>query len=183
MEYVPYPKNPNPSNPTNKMVLDKKDLFLDKIFVGDPDNGEHWVWQGDTRKDGYGYFEMNHGDGHTRIQANRASYIIFVDPNLSEDDVILHLCDTRMCVNPNHLFAGPQQENMDDMEAKGRVAEGEDSGRAKMTNEQVHDIRMRYAKGEGLRDLAKEYGIAPSTASYIVNFKTWYGKDVPPKKQ
>lgn len=182
MEYVPYPKNPSPSNPTNKLVLEKKDLFLNKLFVGEGEQ-EHWIWEGDTRDDGYGYFEMNEtADDRTRIGAHRASYILFVDPNLKEDDVILHLCDTRMCCNPNHLYAAPQQVNMDDMETKGRVAEGEDAGRAKMTNEQVHDIRMRYAKGEGLRDLAKEFGIAPSTASYIVNFKTWYGKDVAPKK-
>jgi len=177
---IPYPSNPNPSSPLNRMVLAKKDLFLNKIFVGEGPK-EHWVWQGDTRDDGYGYFEMNHGDGHTRIAAHRASYIVFVDPELKESDVILHLCDTRMCLNPNHLYAGPQQENMDDMEAKGRVAEGEEAGRAKLTSDQVHDLRLRYAKGEVLRDLAKEYGIAASTASYIVNFKTWTGSDPKPK--
>src|SRR5688572_1098744 len=125
MDDKPYPKNPVPASPLNKMVLQKKDLFLDKIFIGDDAKKEHWIWQGDTRKDGYGYFEMNHGTGHTRIGAHRASYIIFVDPNLKEEEVILHLCDTRMCINPNHLYAAPQQMNMDDMEAKGRVAEGE----------------------------------------------------------
>lgn len=162
----------------NKMVLDKKDLFLDKIFIG-PNPGEHWVWQGDTRDDGYGYFEMNHDEGHTRIGAHRASYIIFKDKNLKEDDVILHSCDTRMCINPEHLTSGPQAENMADMADKGRAASGEESGQSKLTEKQVSELRRRYnnGEGEGLTDLANEFGISKSTASYIVNFKTWTDKE------
>lgn len=157
---------------TNKMVLEKRSLFQDKIFIVP---GGHWIWAGDMRDDGYGYFEMNHEEGHTRINAHRASYIIFIDPTLSEERVILHDCDVRACVCPHHLTEGSQHANMNDMEAKGRAASGEESGRAKLTEEEVLDIRRRYSAGEGLRDLAKEFNIAPSTASYIVNLKTWQG--------
>lgn len=159
---------------TNQMVLDKQDLFKEKIFVV-PNPGGHWIWGGDSRDDGYGYFEMNHDNEHTRINAHRASYIIFKDPTLDEDMVIIHTCDLRACVNPAHLAEGSQHANMTDMAQKGRSADGEDSGQAKMTEEQVLDLRRRYSAGEGLRDLAKEFGIAPSTASYIVNLKTWQG--------
>ena len=154
------------------MVREKKDLFFNKLYVGvGPD--EHWYWDGDTRDDGYGYFEMNHDKEHTRIGAHRASYILFKDSNLSPDDVILHLCDERYCVNPKHLQAGSPQENMTDMVDKERSAAGEDSGQSKLTEKQVEDIRSAFGKGKTLDELADQYNMAKSTLSYIVNFKTW----------
>jgi hypothetical protein len=34
---------------------------------------------------------------------------------------VLHVCDVRDCVNPQHLFVGTQSENMKDAFRKGRI--------------------------------------------------------------
>lgn len=50
---------------------------------------------------------------------------------------------------------------------------GEDNGRAKLTADQVIDMRARAAAGEDYKDLALEYSVSKSTASSIINYKTW----------
>lgn len=35
-------------------------------------------------------------------------------------EVVMHSCDNRLCINPDHLMLGSQAENLDDMWNKGR---------------------------------------------------------------
>lgn len=50
---------------------------------------------------------------------------------------------------------------------------GEDNGRAKLTADQVLEMRARTANGEDYKDLAAEYGVSKTTASSIINRRTW----------
>lgn len=52
-----------------------------------------------------------------------------------EGEVVLHLCDNRGCVNPDHLRIGTQKCNMEDAVSKGRTAAGDRNGRAKLSRE------------------------------------------------
>lgn len=102
---------------------------------------------------------------------------------------VCHHCDTPLCVNPEHLFLGTQDDNLKDAVRKNRIAagsnhglrkhpersaKGEASGQAKLTEAQVLEIRQRYAGG-GLSygDLGREYGVATGTIPGIVKRTRW----------
>jgi hypothetical protein len=50
---------------------------------------------------------------------------------------------------------------------------GENHGRAKLTNEQIMEIRRLADEGIALRELARQYGVMHSTIQAIVRRKTW----------
>lgn len=92
--------------------------------------------------------------------------------------VLLHSCDTPACIHLGHLSPGTQLENVRDMFAKGRAnkARGEKASKAKLTAEQVLEIRRRYEPGKygrGSRVLAKEFGVSSASILAVVKGESW----------
>jgi len=83
---------------------------------------------------------------------------------------VLHRCDIPSCVNPDHLFVGTQQDNVDDMVAKGRNTKGETVGNSRLTEKDVLAIRASSASGA---ELAKTMGFSEGTVSMVRNKKIW----------
>lgn len=128
-----------------------------------------------------GYGQIKEGaPSRKMLGAHRVSYeihngsiLVSKDPH---DNCVRHTCDNRSCVNPNHLILGTHQDNVDDMVKKGRQSQGEQHGGAKLTEEQVVEIRRGYVRGSqthGQSALACQYGVNRSTISVIVNEKNW----------
>jgi len=69
-----------------------------------------WLWTGFTNSDGYGYIGSK--------SVHREIFKMY--KRLPEGKSVLHKCDVRNCVNPDHLYAGTQQQNIKDMMKRGR---------------------------------------------------------------
>jgi hypothetical protein len=98
-----------------------------------------WEWQGAINAEGYG------GLGRAG-KAHRASYEAFIGP-IPPGLWVLHNCDNRCCVNPDHLYVGTAKDNRKDfMDRHPRAFEimrmNMAAANAKLTKEQ----RKVYAK-------------------------------------
>lgn len=129
-----------------------------------------WEWTGTVISTGYGKIHL--GPGQPGL-AHRYSYKLHNGP-IPAGLFVCHHCDNRRCVNPRHLFCGTQQENVDDMEAKGRAVKrgsnGEANGGAKITEAAVREIR---ASSEAVRRIAEQYGVSISLIYAIRSRHTW----------
>lgn len=132
--------------------------------IPEPNSG-CWLWEG-TTVNGYGTLTINRRPG---TRAHRLSYEIFHGP-IPKGKHVLHKCDVRCCVNPNHLFLGTNADNVADMVSKNRHPKGEGVGRAKLTTEQV--LAIRQAKGS-TRAVARRFGIGKSQAHLIKSHQSW----------
>jgi len=119
------------------------------------------------------------------IKGHRASWIVHRGP-VPDGMCVLHRCDVRCCVNPDHLFLGTVADNYADMRAKGRHAHGKTHGtftkpesfrtnkrrnvRRKLTEEQVIAIR---SDPRTHREIAAHYGCDKARVSRIKSRKVW----------
>lgn len=140
-----------------------------------------WLWTGFCEEYGYGSVHvakvLAREFGHARMLAHRAAYALTYGP-IPGDLCVLHRCDNPPCVRPDHLFLGTRVDNMHDMIAKGRHVplahrSGEQHGMAKLTWEQVREIRRLLAEGKSHTDISRQFGADRKTIYNIHVNKQW----------
>jgi len=147
---------------------EKVDIFWSKV---DKQN-DCWLWTGGISKSGYGNYRNN--------GAHRYSYqITFGD--IPKGMVVMHKCDVKICVNPDHLSIGTHKDNSKDMVTKNRHKDwrGERHGNHKVTEQDVLYIRKHYKPGinqtypSNVPELALQFNISKGSIRQIVRFERW----------
>lgn len=89
-------------------------------------------------------------------------YATQVEP-FGDDEEIIHGCGDKHCINLDHLKKIPKTPN----------GLGSKNSRAILNEEQVVEIKKRLKQSIGVRDLAKQLNIHPSTIYNIKRGHTW----------
>lgn len=90
--------------------------WVSERSIPEPNSG-CWLWTGYVNSDGYG-----RAIWHKKVRgAHRISYELACSP-VPDGMVVMHKCDVRCCVNPDHLTVGTQAQNIEDATRKGRMS-------------------------------------------------------------
>lgn len=158
-----------PENGRTPQVFDKQSI-LDNIIVN-PESG-CWEWQKATTDGKWGYGVLKRSQKQRR--AHRVSYALWrgldVDDPSIKDLFICHKCDNPPCCNPEHLFPGTPEDNLKDASRKKRMIWGSASHYAKLSEEQVKEIRL---SNDTHASLGINYGVSREAIGRIKRNETW----------
>lgn len=136
--------------------------FMSKANVSDETGC--WIWEGGkSGGNGYGLVYLR---GDQPLYAHRVSHRMF-NGRIPAGLHVLHTCDCKSCVNPEHLYAGTHADNMRDAVDRGRHV-----GR-KLTASKARAIVARSDAGCTNNDLAVEFGVSVHSIARILRGENW----------
>lgn len=125
-----------------------------------------WIWTGAASGgDSGGGYGNCHWNGKTML-AHRVSYLL--EHGTLPDLLILHSCDTPLCVRPSHLFVGTQTDNMQDMIWKGRQRGGFHAKHPDRIVRAIHALAGLMSQSE----IGRRMGVSQVMVSMVLRGKT-----------
>lgn len=140
------------------------DIIQDHSYI-DEETG-CWIYTKRINHNGYGM--INYNGQPWLVHRLIFKEVMFKDLPL----VVCHKCDNPPCWNPEHLFGGTPQDNIDDMVTKGRQNKGIAHHRAVLTDDLVREIR-EAGRIMSYKDVGLAYGIDACAVRKIVLRKAW----------
>jgi hypothetical protein len=108
-------------------------------------------WQGSVAINGYGQTKWN----YRYFSAHKFSWTLHKGP-VPPKLLVLHKCDNKLCVDPEHLYLGTTAQNTADAIARGQIKTGVRSNLSKFTAEQLAEAR---SSGEPIKMMATRLGV------------------------
>jgi len=125
-----------------------------------------WLYTGPQDDRGRGLLWIG---PHRPVRAHQAAYFAYKG-EIPDGLCVCHACDTPLCVNPDHLWPGTQQDNLADMRQKHREAA---PMTPKLSTDQIHEARARLAAGETHRSIAASMGVGRTTITDLATGRSW----------
>lgn len=128
------------------------------------------LWQGSIYPSGYAKIRV---DGLPFV-GHRLIYELHHGA-IPQGMLVLHKCDQRNCINPEHLYAGTSTDNNRDTLERHQAprARGNSHGSAKLVESQVLEIRKLLAAGKTPREVATQFDTPYKTIIAIRSRATW----------
>ena len=128
-----------------------------------------WDWLNALDAYGYGGFSWNE-----HPKAHRAAWTLFHGP-IPDGLHVLHTCDNRKCVNPEHLWIGTNADNMRDKQEKGRFVlgkrySGEENYASKL---KTIDAVFIFNSSHSYTHLAKMFNVSKTAIASIKKKRSW----------
>lgn len=144
-----------------------KQKLEDSIFYS-PDGCHYFT--GSSNYFGYGQIVVKTTTGSRRtLRPHRLSFMIHKGEIPSGMDV-LHSCDNRLCVNPDHLSAGTHHQNMSEMATKKRSILGR-----KLNRLNKREVLFIYTNPESMtiNEMAIKFNVSIPTIARIRSGETF----------
>lgn len=128
------------------------------------------IWPLRRNRNGYGSVRS----GGVNMMANRYMCLLAHGEPPTPEHQSAHSCGNGHlgCVNPRHLRWATVKENMADMVEHGTVPQGERNGHAKLTEDDVREIKRSRGKVTQ-RELAKRFGVGHANIAQIQRGFSW----------
>lgn len=126
-------------------------------------------WITDFSLDSQGYSSMQYNN--KRFLIHRLSYILYIG-DIPKGLLVCHKCNNKRCINPDHLYAATQSQNVKDAYKDGLInyRRGENHHYTKLSDKEVIEIRKLYKLGgTSHRKLGKLFNVSGCTIGKIIN--------------
>ena len=142
--------------------------FMSNVAFGE--NGDCWLYTGAISTNGYGDVRYR----SYRASSHRIAWELENGP-IPEDVQVLHTCDVKRCCNTAHMYLGTRVNNAQDALTRGQLLTGERISWAKLTEQQVRDMRALEPGSYTKSHLAHKYGVSKHAIGLVFSGKNWKG--------
>jgi hypothetical protein len=150
--------------------------LIENNSIPEPNSG-CWLWLGAIDKNNYGTRRIGPRKNNKNYYAHRLAFEAFRN-KIPKNLQVNHICDNSLCVNPEHLYLGTQQDNMKDkigkLKYKRDWQKGEQHPRRILSKEDVLYIRDQRALGVSYPEIHKTFpSVSISTIRAAGNNQNW----------